>query len=69
MLGVEANSNEDSVVIVLSANGLASRVYMKLVHREAVVGDKLHCLPGGNRIYGNGLLIYMIPPQHQVAKP
>ena len=28
--------------------------------RLAVVGDELHCLPGGSRIYGrNGLLIYI----------
>ena len=34
-----------------------------------VAGDELHCLPRGSRIYGNGLLIYMMPPQHLVAKP
>ena len=27
---------------------------------SGVAGDEMHCLPGGSRIYGNGLQIYMI---------
>ena len=44
-------------------------VYSGAVSIYSVVGDELLCLPGRSRNLGNGLLIYMMAPQHLVAEP
>ena len=44
-------------------------VYSGAVSIHDVAGDELLYLPGRSRILGNGLLIYMMAPQHLVAEP
>lgn len=44
-------------------------VYSGAASIHSVAGDELLGLPGRRRTLGNGLLMYMMAPQHLVAEP
>ena len=61
---------------MLSHTKLLSRAFVRELDRKplftpefsTVVGDELHCLPRGFRIYENKLLIHMMAPQRHTLR-